>query len=97
MAKEIVWTESSIKDRFRIYKFWLQHNKSDTFSEKLEKLFNESARLLALFPEMGTPTDIADVRVKVIRSYKIFYQVRIDSIEIIRVWDSRQNPEDLSL
>ncbi len=97
MAKKIVWTQTAIQDRLRIYQYWIEKNKSNLFSEKLERLFNESAILLSEFPEIGTQTDFQNVRVKVIRDYKLFYQFTPDSIQIIRVWDSRQNPDNLKL
>lgn len=97
MAKEIVWTETSIKDRLSIYQFWIDHNQSDTFSIKLELLFNESAKLVAIFPDAGTKTDFENIRVKVVRSYKLFYRNQNDRIEILRVWDSRQNPSTLKI
>lgn len=70
MAKEIEWTQSSILDRLEIYCYWAKNNKSDTYSEKPETLFNEVFRLIAEFPEIGTETDFSDLRVKIIRSYK---------------------------
>ena len=97
MAKKIEWTQTSIEDRFRIYNFWIDNNRSDSYSEKLEILFNEAAKLISEFPEIGTETDYPDLRVKVVRSYKIFYISEVDKILIIRVWDSRQNPSDLKL
>ncbi len=97
MAKKIEWTYTSIEDRFRIYHFWVEHNKSDSFSKKLETLFNEAARLMAEFPEIGTETDYPGIRVKVVKSYKLFYRIAEDKIQIIRDWDSRQNPSDLLL
>ncbi len=97
MAKEIVWTQTSIQDRYKIYEFWLIKNKSDLYSEKLEKLFTEAANLLAEFPEIGTQTDFSEVRVKVVRDYKLFYISLTNSIQIIRIWGARQNPEDLEL
>ena len=97
MAKEIVWTETSVQDRLGIFQFWLIHNKSATYSKKLEYLFNESVKLLAEFPQMGTPTDYQDLKVKIVRNYKLFYRDTSNRIEIIRVWDTRQNPKDLKL
>jgi plasmid stabilization system protein ParE len=97
MAKKVVWTQTSIQDRFKIYEFWLNKNKSNLYSEKLEKLFIEASKLLAEFPEIGTQTDLNDVRVKVVRDYKIFYINLNDSIQIIRVWGTRQNPDELEL
>ena len=65
MAKKIEWTETSIRDRFSIYEFWIRNNKSDSYSKKLEILFNEAARLISEFPEIGTETDFPGIRVKV--------------------------------
>jgi len=95
MAKEIVWTETSIRDRLEIFQFWPIHNKSAVYSNKLEYLFNESVKLLAEFPQMGTPTDYQDLRVKFVRNYKLFYRDTPNRIEIIRVWDTMQNPKNL--
>lgn len=95
MAKKIEWTQTSIQDRFKIYTFWIDHNKSDSYSKKLEALFNEAAKLISEFPEIGTETDFPNLRVKVIRSYKLFYINQADRIQIIRVWDTRQNPENI--
>jgi len=95
MAKKIEWTQTSIQDRFSIYNFWIENNKSDTYSKKLEILFNAAAKLISEFPEIGKATDYPDLRVKVVQSYKIFYINKVDRVQIIRVWDSRQNPSDL--
>ena len=95
MAKKIEWTQTSIQDRFTIYHFWIDNNKSDSYSKKLEILFNEAAKLISEFPEIGTETDYPNLRVKVIKSYKLFYINEVDKIQIVRLWDSRQNPSDL--
>jgi len=97
MVKEIIWTETSVKDRLTIYRFWQNHNKSDAYSKKLEVLFSEAVKLIALFPEIGTCTDFKDVKVKMVRTYKIFYRIFDDHILIIRVWDARQDPETLKI
>lgn len=95
MAKEIEWTRSSILDRLEIYRYWIENNKSETYSKKLETLFNQASRLIAEFPKIGTETDFPDLRVKIIRSYKLFYLDQPDKIQIVRVWDTRQNPGNL--
>ena len=77
--------------------FWIQKNKTDTYSKKLEIVFNEAAKLISEFPQIGTETDFPDLRVKVIKSYKLFYISKEDTIQVIRVWDTRQNPESLEL
>ena len=95
MVKKIEWTQTSIQDRSRIYNFWIDNNKSDSYSKKLEILFSEAAKLISEFPEIGIETDYPNLRVKIIKSYKLFYINEVDKIQIIRVWDSRQNPADL--
>ena len=95
MARKIEWTKTSIQDRFEIYKFWIEKNKSDSYSKKLEILFNEAAKLVSEFPEIGTETDFPGLRVKVIKSYKLFYIDDSETISIIRIWDTRQNPQHL--
>jgi plasmid stabilization system protein ParE len=91
--KEVIWTSSAIRDRVEIFQYWAEHNKSDHFSRKLEQLFSEAARLIAVFPGAGAETDLMGVRVKVVRTYKLFYIVQDSAIVIIRVWDARQDPE----
>jgi len=90
MARKIEWTKTSIQDRFAIYKFWVEKNKSDSYSKKLEILFNEAAKLVSEFPEIGTETDLPGLRVKVIRSYKLFY---IDDSETIKIRHSTKSTE----
>jgi plasmid stabilization system protein ParE len=97
MAKEVVWTLRSIQDRISISQFWTQHNKSNSYSRKLEHIFQVAANLLSKFPDMGSPTKIPGVRIKIVRTFKVFYQANEKSIVILRIWDSRQNPENLKV
>jgi len=97
MAKEIKWTTKSIIDRVNIYKYWLERNQSNSYPEKLEKLFEKSAEIISQFPNIGTKTDYQDIYSKVVRDYKIFYRVNSDEIQILRVWDTRQHPDKTGL
>ncbi len=93
MAKKIRWTTQSIIDRTDIYKYWLERNKSEVYAKKLEKLFEKSADLISNFPYIGMITDYRNVYSKVVSNYKIFYRIETDEIQILRVWDTRQNPD----
>ncbi len=97
MARKIEWTKTSISDRFKIYKFWIEKNRSDSYSKKLETLFNEAAKLISEFPKIGTETDFPGLRVKIVKSYKLFYTDDSETIRIIRIWDTRQNPQNLEV
>lgn len=92
-----MWTQTAIQDRVKIYQYWANKNKSNLYSEKLERLFGEGAKLLSEFPEIGTQTDFQNIRVKVIRTYKLFYLNQPDSIQILRVWHTGQDPDKLEV
>jgi plasmid stabilization system protein ParE len=69
MVKKIKWTHASVRDRVDIYRYWLDRNKSDLYSEKLELLFNETANLIAKFPHAGTETNVPNLRIKVVKQF----------------------------
>src|ERR1035437_8499482 len=93
MARKIIWSLQAQNDRKKILEFWIQRNKSKTYSLKLNKIFKSSAKLIAKHPNIGRHTDFGQVRAKVIKDYLIFYEETSDTINILSVWDSRQNPE----
>ena len=97
MVKEVVWNIRALQDRTSIYQYWLFHNQLDSYSKKLEFLFQSSAKFIAAFPEIGTKTEIPGVRVKITRNFKFFYRFDSEAIEILRVWDSHQNHDTLKL
>nr|WP_236027539.1 type II toxin-antitoxin system RelE/ParE family toxin [Gelidibacter pelagius] len=45
---------------------------------------------------MGKPTDIKNVRSKIVRDYLMIYEVNDkDQLLILTIWDSRQSPRRL--
>lgn len=92
MVKQVKWTSRSINDRVSIYKYWQQHNRSTEYSDKLELLFEKSANLISKFPHIGIKTGYRNVYSKVVRQYKLFYRIQEEEIQILRVWDTRQDP-----
>ncbi len=36
MAKQIIWTNTAKKSRREILQYWIDHNRSDIYSKKLE-------------------------------------------------------------
>lgn len=97
MAKKIKWTSRAIVDRTDIYRYWLERNQSNAYSEKLEGLFENSAKIISNFPHIGTPTNYREVYAKVVGDYKIFYRIKADEIQILRVWDTRQDPDNIGI
>lgn len=97
MAREIVWTDRAQKERKEILKYWIERNRSFNYSLKLDALFRDAVKLINEYPNIGKPTDIENVRVKIIREYLMFYQVADKVIYILTLWDGRQDPESLEL
>lgn len=95
MAFKIVWSEIAKLDRKEIFTYWNNRNKSNEFSKKLNNLFNAHIDTLYLHPNIGKLTNKNNVRFLIVRDYLIFYEVTINQISILRIWDSRRNPEKI--
>jgi len=95
MAKQIIWSLRADNDRIKIFEYWNSRNKSSTFSKKLNSLFNRAVELLANHSSIGKPTEIQNVKIKVVRDYLIIYEDTPELLIILTIWDSRRNPEQL--
>lgn len=94
MASKIIWSLLAQENRKAILKYWMDRNKSNTYSLKLNQIFENSVDLISKFPLIGVKTNIENVRIKFVRDYRIAYKIAEDLIEILTIWDSRQNPND---
>ena len=97
MVKQVVWSVQAQNDRKQILEYWRLRNKSNTYSKKLNKLFKDSIKLIQEFPQIGRPTDDSNTRIKIVRDYLIFYEETVSNINILTIWDSRQNPDNLKI
>ena len=82
-------------DRMKILKFWSLHNKSNSYSKKLNLLFQTYTKIISQRPFIGKRTNLDDIRVQIIRDYLMIYKVADTKIYILTIWDARQNPEKL--
>ncbi len=98
MAKrKIIWSHRAKISRYEILNFYIEKNKNNTYSRKLNKRINKELRLLLKFPNIGIKTNIEEVRGLIIENFIIFYETNKDFIIIHYIWDSRQNPENLRI
>jgi toxin YoeB len=95
--KQIKWTLKAIHDKIDILQYWIERNKSKTYSIKLDKLFDKLINSLSIHPDQGKKSDFKDIPIKIVRHYLIIYRNNDEFIEIIRIWDARRNPKDLKL
>ena len=98
MAKrKIIWSEKAKIKRYEILKYYIDRNKSNIYSKKLNLRINKDLRLLLKYPNLGIKTDIEGVRGLIIENFILFYELDKNIIIIHYIWDSRQNPEKLEI
>jgi toxin YoeB len=95
MAKQIIWSLRAQKDKKEIFKYWAERNKSHRYSQKLNQLFKEAIQLLREHPYIGRSTDDNSIRIKIVKDYLLIYEVTETSINILSIWDGRQDPSKL--
>ncbi|WP_026632398.1 type II toxin-antitoxin system RelE/ParE family toxin [Dyadobacter alkalitolerans] len=95
MAKQVIWSVRALNDRKEILGYWIERNKSNSYSKKLNFLFKEAVKLIAKHPKIGKLTDEENVRIKIIRNYFIIYEETETHIHILTLWSSHQDPESL--
>jgi toxin YoeB len=66
MAKQIIWSKLAQIDRFEILDYWKKRNKSSVYSKKLNSLFENTAELISRHPNIGKPTQIQNVKLRII-------------------------------
>lgn len=97
MAKKIIWTNKAKRELIDILKYWIERNKSNTFSIKLNNLITEQLKLIAEFPESGKRTDIPNVSLKIIHKYLLYYEMADENIYILTIRHGSKNPQTLKL
>lgn len=93
----VIWSEEAAENLSKIL-LYLEENWTEKeirkFASKLEKLISIIESQHDSFPKAAK----VDVRKAVLtRQVTLYYNVRIDVIRIITLFDSRQNPEKLKL
>jgi toxin YoeB len=91
-SRKIIWTKEANSERKEILEFWIDHNKSKTYSVKLNKLFIKVLKQLAENPKIGRETDLKNARVKIVRNYLLFYEFSDAHVKVLSVWDGRRDP-----
>lgn len=87
----------AVQDKIAILDYWINRNKSKSYSLKLDKLFERALKGVARNPEAGKMTDYKNIRIKIVSHYFIYYLIQENHIEVVRILDSRRNLSNLSL
>ena len=98
MAKrKIVWSNKAKIKLYQILEFYIDRNKSNTYSKKLYTLFKKELSILKGQPEIGIKTDFESIRGLFVDDFILFYEIQYDKIIVHSVWNCRQNPENLKI
>ncbi len=95
VRRKIIWSARAKIDQYEILDYFYKRNGNKTYSRKLLRRFNNAINLLSNHPETDIKTDVIDIRNLIEGDYAIFYRIEKGSIEIITIWDCRQNPDKL--
>ncbi len=95
MVKRVVWSEDAYLDKVEIFSYWNNRNKSNLYSRKLNKLFKDTIKLILKNPSIGRKTNIEIVKRVIARDYFIIYEESETALIILRIWDSRQDTNEL--
>ncbi len=95
---KIVFTDTALEDLDSIYYF-----REQPTAKRLVRKILEEIKILETYPEAAAPIDdIFSDQIKLIRSlvvakgkYKILYFAEKEFVYISRIWDCRQNPENI--
>jgi|SRR5690606_38622787 len=97
MAKKIIWSERSIQERTEILHYWIERNKSKAYSLKLNTWIKEEVTVLSKFPMIGRDTDVINVKVKIIKDYLLYYEIKNNELHILTIRDGRRNPKSFRI
>ena len=98
MAKrKMIWSSRAKLDLLRLLDYYYQRNGSKTYSRKLNDNFRKATQLIIQYPYIGKKTDIPNVRVLITGNYAMFYKIFETDIELLALWDTRQNPSKIDI
>ena len=92
MAEKVIWTIQAKNELFDILDYWKKRNQSILYSQKLFQLIQNQINLIILFPEIGRKTNFENVRIKNIKDYLLFYEIKNSKLYILTIKSSKQNP-----
>lgn len=95
MAEKIVLSLNAEKDRLAIIKHYIEVTGDNKFSLSVFDRINDAFETISNFPYSGKQINKEDLRVFIINPYNIVYKITNEVIEILHIWDSRQDPEKL--
>ncbi len=100
MEIKIVWTDFAVEKLSEIFQYYKEVAGADK-SQQIVNLIIEKTIYLEKHPAIGVKEELLNKRKKEFRyivqgNYKIVYWIELNIITIATVFDTRQNPKNLS-
>jgi toxin YoeB len=93
MGRQIIWSPEASDLLVGILTYWEERNGSQTYSLKLNRLFQECLKQVAKYPESGRKSKYQYVHYRIVRDYYIYYYYDDKSIEVLSLTDMRRDPD----
>lgn len=91
--KKIIWSSAAESELVTILEYFNERNQSFNYSRKLYKQFYADLKQVSAKPELGLRTQLENTRGIISGNYILFYHISTQEITVLKVWDSRQNPD----
>ena len=99
MHKQIIWAPKAELEYLSTLDFWIEHNKSSTYSQKIITEVEAAEKRIIQFsfsnPVVYQTSQKEIRRVIILYNFSLFYEIFPDRIEIVFFFDNRDNPEKL--
>ena len=95
VKRTVVWTETAVKQRRAILKFWTKQNCFTRFAEKLIHVISNQIKIILSHPESFKSMNYPETRESAMGHFSVFYKLTNDHLIVTAFWDNRQNPKKL--
>lgn len=97
VKREVAWTKNAEIQLREILDFYTLRNKSGQYSQKLYRKFKSELNIIAQIPEIGINTKLNRIKGLIVSDYILFYEILEDKILVLKVWDTKQDPDKLNI
>lgn len=93
--KLVVWTETAVRQRREILRYWTIRNGSTKYANKLIRLTRERINLILDNPKAFKLTTYMETRESAMGHFSLYYKLQDERLIIMAFWDNRQDPKKL--
>jgi toxin YoeB len=91
--KKIIWSKRAQRELNKVLEFYVERNKSSSYSLKLLDQVETLTQNLSKNPLISRISKNKITRVIPLESFLVFYEIESNYIQIVSFWDNRQDVE----